>query len=160
MANEMEKLIIGRVSRNSSKMFKDEQGRLHNEFGPAIEHSNGDKGWFYHGCISRAIVDGSDYYFQNGKFHREGAPAIKYSSGQEEWMIEGKAHRLDGPSQIMANGRKAWAQNDKLHREDGPALTFPEGGGYYYFDDVKYPDIKNDEEWLVTVNKLKSGKMN
>ena len=68
--------------------YKD--GYLHNEDGPAIIHSNGDKEWWF-----------------NNQRHRTDGPAVIRNSGRQEWWVNGRRHRTDGPAII------------NRHRNDG-----------------------------------------
>jgi hypothetical protein len=73
------------------KKYKDENGLYHREDGPAIEHANGYKAWYWH-----------------GEYHREDGPAIEHANGYKAWYWHGKLHREDGPAIEHANGYKAW----------------------------------------------------
>ena len=53
--------------------YRNEQGQLHREDGPAIECANGDK-----------------YWYLNDKLHREDGPAIEYVSGHKVWFLNGE----------------------------------------------------------------------
>ena len=64
------------------------------------------------------------YYNENNKLHREDGPAIEYVDG-DKW----------------------WYKNEKLHREDGPAMEY-DGYKEYWYNDIYYPEIKTDEEWV------------
>jgi hypothetical protein len=55
---------------DGTKHWIDEQGRLHREDGPALEHSSGDKRWFY-----------------NGKLHRLDGHAVEHADGRKEYWI-------------------------------------------------------------------------
>ena len=59
----------------------------------------------------------------------------------------GLLHREDGPAIEDSNGLKDWYKNGKLHREDGSAVEYPNGKKEYWYNDIKYPEIKTDEEW-------------
>ena len=52
--------------------YRNEQGKLHREDGPAIEWKSGTKEWRI-----------------NGKLHRIDGPAIEYSDGSKIWYING-----------------------------------------------------------------------
>jgi hypothetical protein len=95
--------------------YRNEQGQLHREDGPAIERT-----------------DGTKYYFKNGKLHREDGPAIEYADGDIAYYKNGNLHREDGPAIEYANGNKFYYFNDKLHREDGPAVEFADGSKEYW----------------------------
>jgi hypothetical protein len=51
--------------------WRNQYGVAHNEGGPAIEWSNGDKMWLW-----------------NGQYHRIGGPAIAWMDGHKEWWVE------------------------------------------------------------------------
>jgi hypothetical protein len=53
--------------------WKNKDGLLHREDGPAIEYADGTKVWYL-----------------NGEFHREDGPTIEYVSGHKEWYLNGK----------------------------------------------------------------------
>jgi len=76
--------------------YRNENGRLHREDGPAIEYD-----------------DGSEEWFLNGKYHRENGPAIIYIGSYKSWCNHGKYHRLDGPAVDYDNGEKKWFLNGK-----------------------------------------------
>jgi len=69
----------------------DENGDPHCEDGPAVIHTNGDKGWFIH-----------------GKRHRIGGPAIEWNNGDESWYQYGVLHREDGPAWIWEGNEPKW----------------------------------------------------
>jgi hypothetical protein len=71
--------------------WRDEEGRLHREDGPAIIHANGSYKWYRHGVR-----------------HREGGPACVYVNGTEKWYLNGLRHREDGPAAIYPDGRELW----------------------------------------------------
>jgi hypothetical protein len=52
--------------------YKNEQGQLHREDGPACEYNNGSKSWYI-----------------NGKCHREDGPAIDFYNGPKIWYLNG-----------------------------------------------------------------------
>ena len=84
--------------------WRNEDGLLHREDGPAIKWSYGTNEWW-----------------QNGKRHREGGPAIEGSNGSCQWWQWGHLHRAVGPATIQSDGLKEWWQNGKrisLHVED------------------------------------------
>jgi hypothetical protein len=58
------------------EVYKDENGELHREDGPAIEYSNGTKIWCWH-----------------GKYHRQDGPAIERADGTKFWYYHGQ--RMD-----------------------------------------------------------------
>jgi len=58
-------------------------------------------------------------------------------------------HREDGPAVEWNDGTKCWYQNGELHRKDGPAIEYLDEIKKYYLNNKYYPDIKNDEEWII-----------
>lgn len=94
--------------------FKDkEMSILHREGGPAIEHPDSSKEWYF-----------------NNRLHREDGPAIVDASGSKLWFVHGKRHRIDGPAIEYYNGDRYWYVNDELHREDGPAIEQSDGSPF------------------------------
>ena len=69
--------------------------KLHRKDGPAIEHYNGSKEWYFNGKLHRkdgpAIdrYNGAEMWYFNGKLHREGGPAVKSPKGWEEYWRHG-----------------------------------------------------------------------
>ena len=60
------------INESGDRKWKNKEGRLHRENGPAVEWNNGDKIWFI-----------------NGELHREDGPAIERSDGIKKWWING-----------------------------------------------------------------------
>jgi hypothetical protein len=81
--------------------YRNEQGDLHREDGPAIEGYNGYKEWFL-----------------NGIRHREDGPAVEYSDGDKWWFINGIRHREDGPAVEYSDGYKEWYLNGEYYTEE------------------------------------------
>ena len=52
---------------------RDDKGRLHSLFSPALEDANGDK-----------------YWAKNGKQHREDGPAVEAADGVKCWYLNGE----------------------------------------------------------------------
>ena len=50
--------------------YRNEQGQLHREDGPAVEYADGDKFWYL-----------------NGLLHREDGPAREWADGHKVWWI-------------------------------------------------------------------------
>jgi len=74
--------------------------------------------------------------------------------GTIRWCKKGTylLHREDGPAKEYVNGTEYWYQYGKLHREDGPAIVYYNGYKKYkeyYLNDIYYPDISSDEEWII-----------
>ena len=59
-------------------VYRNINGLLHREDGPAIEYANGNKIWYI-----------------NGELHREDGPAVEYARGDKEWYIEGQRYLED-----------------------------------------------------------------
>lgn len=72
-------------------VFKNKNGELHREDGPAVMWENGTKEWWIH-----------------DQLHREDGPAIEWADGSKEWCIHNRLHREDGPAVEESNGHKAW----------------------------------------------------
>jgi hypothetical protein len=82
------------IDEYGDKVWRNEQGQLHREDGPAIEWANGGK-----------------YWYLNGKRHREDGPALEYIDGSKSWYLNGQLHREDGPAVEYAYGDKYWYLN-------------------------------------------------
>jgi hypothetical protein len=81
---------------NKTIAWRNSDGKLHREDGPAVEYANGNKAWYL-----------------NGKLHREDGPAIERADGTKEWWLDDKRHREDGPAIEWADGDKSWYVNGK-----------------------------------------------
>jgi hypothetical protein len=62
-----------RVYDNGDRFWRNQNGHLHREDGPAIE-------W----------ADGSKFWYLNGQLHREDGPAIEYADGTKFWYLNGE----------------------------------------------------------------------
>ena len=89
--------------------WKDEDGELHRDDGPASIAPDGGQSWYQHGVL-----------------HRDGGPAIITLDGGQSWYQHGRWHRDDGPAVIASDGTQFWYQDGVPHREDGPALVHPD----------------------------------
>ena len=75
--------------------YRNAEGELHREDGPAIEYANGDKVWYLNDKRHREdgpaveYVDGYKYWFLNDELHCEHGPAIEWPSGIKHWFING-----------------------------------------------------------------------
>lgn len=113
--------------------WQDNDGRTHNEHGPALECSDGKREWYFHGERHRLdgpaveTAGGRKEWFRNGERHRENGPAVENINGTCEWWANGERHREDGPAVERANGGREWWWNNLRHRVDGPAVEFPDG---------------------------------
>ncbi len=71
--------------------WRNPQGNLHREDGPAVEYTDGTKEWFL-----------------DGQRHRLDGPAVEWADGTKAWWVDDQLHRLDGPAVEHADGRKEW----------------------------------------------------
>ena len=81
--------------------YRDGDGRLHREDGPAIRWS-----------------DGSEFWHFDNQPHRINGPAISYNDGGTYWYIHGKRHRIDGPAIEDSNGNKYYLNGKEYSYED------------------------------------------
>ena len=79
---------------NKTAIYKNKDGKLHRENGPAVESINGDKYWYI-----------------NDQLHRIDGPAIEHADGSKQWYLNGQLHRTDGPAIEKINGKKEWYLN-------------------------------------------------
>ena len=106
------------ITNGNTVYYSDrEMTKFHRTDGPAIEYSNGTKGWYL-----------------NDKRHRTDGPAIEWPGGGKEWYLDGKLHRTDGPAVETSSGHKGWYVNGKRHRTDGPAFEGSGGTKSWYLD--------------------------
>ena len=123
--------------------WRNPQGNLHREDGPAIEYKDGSKAWALNGLWHRAdgpaveMADGSKQWWVDGKRHREDGPAVERADGSKEWWVDGQRHRLDGPAVEQADGFKAWWVDGQWHRLDGPAIERADGSKEWWVDGRK-----------------------
>jgi hypothetical protein len=82
------------VTDEGDIVYRNAEGELHREDGPAVILSSGSKIWYRH-----------------GKYHREDGPAAEWYNGETWWCREGRLHREDGPAFIGADGSKSWWLN-------------------------------------------------
>ena len=86
--------------KTGNKYFRNEQGELHRDDGPAVEYSYGSKWWY-----------------QNGKLHRVDGPAVESSNGSLLWYQNDKLHREDGPAIEQLDNTKTWFEHGVKIRE-------------------------------------------
>ena len=79
--------ITREVDKRGTIVYRNEQGKIHREDGPALI-------W----------ADGTIMWYNNGKLHREDGPAVIGSSGMAWWYKNNYYHREDGPAVIWSNG--------------------------------------------------------
>ena len=76
--------------------WRNPQGNLHREDGPAVEYTDGTKEWFL-----------------DGQRHRLDGPAVEWADGTKAWWVDDQLHRLDGPAVEHADGSKEWWVNGR-----------------------------------------------
>lgn len=89
--------------------------------------------------IYKIIEDGIEYNI------------IEFSDGSKQWSLNGYISRETGPAIDDVDGFKVWYKYDVIHREDGPAIIYSDGIKEYWLNDIHYPDIESDEEWVKLV---------
>lgn len=113
------------VKENGDVHWRDDEGRLHREDGPAVEAADGTQEWWVHGLLHRgqgepaiARADGSLEWWRDGVRHRdEGLPAVLRASGSRQWWVNGTMWRPDGlPVAEVVGGHD---------RVDGPRVGIP-----------------------------------
>lgn len=62
-----------KIDEDGNRFWYNAKSQLHREDGPAVEWSNGTKGWFI-----------------NGGLHREDGPACEWADGTKSWYMNGK----------------------------------------------------------------------
>ncbi len=90
--------------------WRDEDGRLHRDDGPA---------WI--------LPDGTQSWYQHGEWHRDDGPAIIRANDTKEWYQHGRLHRDDGPARVRPDGSMFWYYHGERHRGDGPARIWSDG---------------------------------
>ncbi len=76
---------------NKAIEYKDEDGQLHRDDGPALIMPDGMRVWYYH-----------------GERHRDDGPAAIGPDGEQLWYQHNKRHREDGPARTWPNGMRWW----------------------------------------------------
>ena len=64
-----------KVFEDGSKIWRNKEGKLHREDGPAVEYTNG-----------------RTEYWINGKLHREDGPALERANGYKEYYLDGRRY--------------------------------------------------------------------
>ena len=83
------------INKNGNRLWKNEEGKLHRDNGPAIERSDGTKQWWVNEKKHREDgpamewADGTKCWYMNGKLHRKSAPAVEWHNGNKEWWLDG-----------------------------------------------------------------------
>lgn len=126
---------------NKIVTYRDNDGKLHREDGPALIEPDGTQEWYRHGKRhrddgpARVWPDGARYWYQNGERHRDNGPAAIEADGTQQWYQHGLLHRDDGPAEVWPGGSQFWHQHGELHREDGPAWIWSDGSQQWYWHD-------------------------
>ena len=66
------------INQIGTKRWINKQGLLHRKNGPAVEHANGSKEWYFDGLL-----------------HCEVGPAIEYADGYKEWWLKGNRYNTE-----------------------------------------------------------------
>lgn len=93
--------IIKRTDKFGIITYRNEQGELHREKGPARITKLGTKEWFL--CNKR---------------HRVNDPAVERYDGYKAWFKHGKRHRLDGAAIEYECGGKSYYINGRYYSQD------------------------------------------
>ena len=80
------------IWKDGTQVWKNENGELHREDGPAI-----------------IFPDGIQHWFINGNFHREDGPAVIYPDGRQYWYINGYD---------ITNKIKTWAKDRDINLDN------------------------------------------
>lgn len=98
---------------NITRYF-DSENKLHRLDGPAVENTNGNYEYWFH-----------------GERHRLDGPAIK-NYEREEWYKDNFIHRDGDLPAIIENLNKSYFKNGKMHRLTGPAFESPSHNCWHY----------------------------
>lgn len=110
-----------KIKRN--KEWKDENGNLHRNDGPALILHNGDSIWYKNGVVHRdgdlpaATTSIGQFWYKEGKYHRDGdKPAIVYKSGNKQWYTKGLKNRDRRQPAVVdpLTGREYWVNGEKI----------------------------------------------
>ncbi len=97
---KMTKKAFRTVEADGWIIYKNENGKVHRDDGPAMIAPNGYQSWY-----------------KNDIHHRDNGPAAILPNGTQYWYKNGKLYRKNGPALIWANGIQIWFKNDKYHRK-------------------------------------------
>jgi hypothetical protein len=87
-----------KVRPDGTQEWRNRNGELHRDDGPAVIYPDGCEAWFQRGRVHRddgpALVDpdGSTCWYQHGYLHREDGPGIIHHDGTHEWWLNGKQY--------------------------------------------------------------------
>lgn len=110
----------GTVGLDGTIEWRDAEGELHRDDGPARVFPSGREEWYRHGAL-----------------HRENGPAVIHANGSVKYYVDGVRHREDGPACVYVNGTEKWYREGKRHREDGPAAVYPDGRRVWFIEGEK-----------------------
>lgn len=90
--------------------WRDKDGYLHRENGPAVMRSDGVIQWWTHGSL-----------------HRDDGPAVIRHDGRVEFWKAGLLHRIGGPAVITPNNKEYWVAGERRSSVPGPDDDFQPG---------------------------------
>ena len=96
MKQDRETASVMTVRPDGSIEWRNQEGKLHREDGPAREWpAQGAKAWYRNGKLHRVngpAMDGplGKSWYRDGKRHREDGPAVEHADGRTEWYLRGK----------------------------------------------------------------------
>lgn len=101
------------IDRWGNKYWRDENGKLDRDGGPAFVGRDGTLWWYTH-----------------GKLDRDGGPALEYAGGTKEWFRKGVKHNLYGPAvdysgddSLWDMDNEWWVDGKKYTEEEFPAAV-------------------------------------
>lgn len=136
--------------------WEDSEGFLHRgDDLPALEATDGEKQWWFHGKRHRENDKpakeypdgGKEWYYDDERHRGNDKPALEYPDGRKEWYRHGKPHRGRGQPAYVHVDRKEWIVDGKKHRDgDLPAVEIFEKPGWFG-GWLGAPKIKRREWW-------------
>ena len=135
---------------------------IHRKEGPAVQRENGDKEWWFYGCLNREkyfdlpAIESADGTIKRYCFD---LPAIECADGTKRWYFNGRKYRLNNlPCVEYSNGTKEWygLMSQTLHRDNNlPAVEYPNGDKEYWVNGKRHRIngpaviIGNKQYWFV-----------
>ena len=110
----------GPIVYESGSKYWYKNDKQHREDGPAVEHVNGCKEWWYKG------------FFVGKGDHPDPALWERLTS------VEINGGPLLNGCVVGLSNSKQWFKDDLLHREDGPATEFSSGYQQWYLEGVHF----------------------
>lgn len=83
ISNPSFKMFLRSIDELGTEYWRDENGNLHREDGPAV-----------------TFKDGTSFWYRNNELHREDGPAIIRPDGTKEWYLNHERHCDYGPAII------------------------------------------------------------